>query len=135
MKKILCLILCVSALFLLAGCGQDAPADAEIDLTKLSSTMVYSELANIVSAPDDYLGKTLKMCGTFSSFHSDQTNLTYYSCNVSDVTACCNLGLEFVLRDGYDYPEEGAEICIVGTFSSYQEGAQTYFTLLDAALV
>ena len=35
----------------------------DVDLTKLSSTMVYSEVYNMMYTPDDYIGKTVKMKG------------------------------------------------------------------------
>ena len=37
----------------------------DVDLTRLSSTMVYSEVHNIVYTPGDYIGKTIKMMGQF----------------------------------------------------------------------
>ena len=37
----------------------------DVDLTRLSSTMVYSEVYNMMYAPDDYIGKTIKMTGQF----------------------------------------------------------------------
>ncbi len=44
-----------------------APAQStdgiDVDLTKLSSTMVYSEVYNMMYTPDDYIGKTVKMNG------------------------------------------------------------------------
>ena len=37
----------------------------DFDLTRLSSTMVYSEVYNMMNAPGDYIGKTIKMTGQF----------------------------------------------------------------------
>ena len=37
----------------------------DVDRTTLSSTMVYSEVYNMMSEPDGYLGKTVKMDGSF----------------------------------------------------------------------
>ena len=37
----------------------------DVDLTRLSSTMVYSEVYNMMNAPGDYIGKTIKMTGQF----------------------------------------------------------------------
>ena len=35
----------------------------DADLTRLSSTMVYSEVYNMMYTPGDYIGKTIKMTG------------------------------------------------------------------------
>ena len=88
MKRIITLLLAALMLFSLAACSANttetevsaapaaadssaaAPADlssadAEVDLTTLSSTVVYSEVFNMVNTPDDYVGKTVKMEGAF----------------------------------------------------------------------
>lgn len=36
----------------------------DVDLTRLSSTMVYSEVYNMMTVPGDYIGKTIKNDGT-----------------------------------------------------------------------
>ena len=57
---------------------------------------------------------------------------------ISDATACCSQGIEFVLTDDYtypdDYPERGSEICVMGVFDLYEEGTYTYCTLRDAVI-
>ncbi len=50
----------------------------DIDLTKLSSTMVYSEVANMLTTPDDYTGKSVRMNGTFTFMEGQNRN--YYAC-------------------------------------------------------
>ena len=111
----------------------------DVDLTALSSTMVYSEVYNMLLSPDDYIGKTVKMDGTFAYYHDDSSDKDYFACIISDATACCSQGIEFMLTDDYsypdDYPEEGGNICVVGVFDTYREGDYTYFTLRDATLV
>ena len=104
----------------------------DVDLTILSSTMVYSEVYNMLYLPEDYIGKTIRISGIFVPYHDDATGNDYYACIVMDATACCSQGLEFVLQDGYEYPEEGDDITIVGRFDTYQEGDALYVTLRDA---
>ena len=86
----------------------------DVDLTALSSTMVYSEVYNMLLSPEDYLGKTVKMGGVFAYYHDDASDKDYYACIISDATACCSQGIEFILTDDYsypdDYPEEGEDI-------------------------
>lgn len=110
----------------------------DVDLTTLSSTMVYAEVYNMMVQPQDYIGKTVKMDGLFSFYHDETTGKDYFACIIQDATACCSQGIEFVLTDDYtypeDYPEEGGEICVSGVFDTYQEGEYTYCTLRDATL-
>ncbi len=111
----------------------------DMDLTELSSTMVYSEVYNMMVTPENYIGKTVKMDGMFSCYHDEASDRNYYACIISDATACCSQGIEFVLTDEYsypdDYPEEGGDICVVGVFDTYQEGDIIYCTLRNAKLV
>ena len=101
--------------------SSEAPVDlkgadgTDLDLTKLSATMVFSEVYN------------------------DETKDTdYYSCIVQDATACCAQGIEFKLADNYrfpdDYPPEGSEITVRGRFDVYKEGEYKYAVLKDAVL-
>lgn len=107
-----------------------------VDLTALSSTMVYSEVYNMMYYPENYVGKTVKMSGLYAVYHDESMDKYYHACIISDATACCSQGIEFELTDDYtypdDYPEEGGQICVTGTFDTYQEGEYTYCTLRDA---
>ena len=111
----------------------------DVDLTQLSSTMVYAEVYNMMTTPEAYIGKTVKMDGTFAYYHDKTTNQYYFACLIQDATACCSQGIEFVLTDDYsypdDYPEAGNEICVIGIFDTYQEGSNTYCTLRNAEFV
>lgn len=119
------------------------PADSadgvDVDLTALSSTMVYSEVYNMMVSPEQYIGKTVKMDGLFAYYHDEATGNYYFACIIQDATACCAQGIEFVLTEDYvypdDYPEVDEEICVVGVFDTYQEGDYTYCTLRKAKLV
>lgn len=119
--------------------GKTALSDIDVDLTKLSSTMVYSEVFNMMSKPEDYIGKTIKMDGQFTVYHDESTGNNYFACIIQDATACCAQGMEFVLTDDYsypaDYPGEGEDVAVVGVFDTYMEGDYKYCTLKDAVLV
>lgn len=107
-----------------------------IDLTALSGTMVYSEVYNMMYYPENYIGKTVKMSGSYAVYHDESTGKYYHACIISDATACCTQGIEFELTDDYsypeDYPEEGGEICVEGVFDTYMEGEYTYCILRNA---
>ncbi len=115
------------------------PDHIDIDLTALSSTMVYSEVYSMMSAPEEYIGKTVKMKGPFAYYYDEATRNEYFACIIQDATACCAQGIEFVLAGDYtfpdDYPEIETEICVVGVFDTYQDGDYTYCTLRRAVLL
>ena len=157
MKKLLCVLLAALLLCTLAACGHEdtaqkpAAEDAEgtaavdIDLTVLSGIMVYSEVNSMISFPDNYIGKTVKMKGQFAIgyvYNTDGTpdeSTARFACVIADATACCSQGLEFILTVEHTYPDEypelGAEITVVGTFEWYEEDAFRYYRLGNASYV
>ena len=110
--------------------------EIDVDLTKMSATMVYSEVYNMMVTPDDYLGKTIKMSGKFKVHYDEGSDTYYFACIVQDATACCAQGIEFEGDYIYprDYPDEGSEITVLGTFEIYQDGAYSYCRLKDAEM-
>ena len=156
MKKLFCLLLAALLLCTLAACGREdtekkpAAEDAEgtaavdIDLTALSGIMVYSEVNSMISFPDNYIGKTVKMQGQFTIYQATDENgafipdKMFFACMIADATACCAEGMEFVLEGDYtypdDYPELGAEITVIGEFQSYEENGMTWYHLVNARL-
>lgn len=147
-KKLICAVLAalltVVFIFSVIGCGKDKetvqPAktgEYDVDLTTLSSTMVYSEVYNMMTEPDKYVGKTVRMNGSFAVYEGETQN--YYACLISDAAACCSQGIEFVLDGEHsypdDYPELGEEITVVGTFDKYYEDDVLYCQLINAKIV
>lgn len=107
----------------------------DYDLSQMSSNTVYAEVLGMVYEPDRYRGKTIKMKGAFAVYHDETTDKYYFACIIQDATACCAQGIEFSLKGDYKYPEEGAEITVVGIFDTYEEGEQMYLILNDASFV
>ena len=124
---------------------QTSADGVDVDLTVLSSTMVYSEVYNMLYFyPEDYYGKTVKMTGLFNVYQwVDENGVVLdmpvaYACIISDATACCAEGVECVLEGDYtypdDYPELGTEITVIGEFQSYEENGVTWYHLVNARL-
>lgn len=108
----------------------------DLDLTQLSSTLIYSEVYNMLITPDDYKGKIIKMKGLFNQYTDEQTGKTYNAVIIPDATACCQQGLEFELSDKTNPNfEQGAEITVVGTFDTYSEGELLYCHLKNAKII
>jgi len=144
MKKNLFILLSLS-LLLYTGCSNKDKSqnsdnaslkikNVDVDLTILSSTMVYAEVFNIMSKPDSYLGKTIKLNGLFYSSYYDENDTTYYYVVITDATSCCPQGLEFIWNGERkypeDYPDERSKIEVTGVFGSYNEFGETYYHLL-----
>lgn len=116
-----------------------ADSDAEsIDLTTLSSTMVYAEVYNMMVNPEDYIGKTVTMEGEFTILEDVSTGNIYTACLIYDAAACCAQGLEFLLVGDAvypdDYPEVGDAIKVTGVFETYDENGIQYCHLVDSVL-
>ena len=122
----------------------DTAESTFVDLTALSSTMVYAEVFAMMSSPEDYVGKTVKMQGIFSKGQlyaagSLNDGGTVFACVIQDATACCAQGIPFELAGDHtypqDYPELGDTITVVGTFEIHQQEGMQFCRLRDAELV
>ena len=149
MKKTLSviLILCMMCL-IFAGCGAESSAvilspeevanalaqgKVDVDLTALSSTMVYGEVSNMMTNSDNYMGKIIKASGVYATQHFEKTNDNYHYVVIEDAASCCKQGIEFVWSGEHkfpeDYPTKGAEIELVGVYGKYEELGQPYYYL------
>lgn len=112
----------------------------DIDLTTMSSTMVYSEVYNMMDDPSTYRGKIIKIFGPFLPFESTDPSFCYPAIVVQDATACCASGIEFLLygvprcsmSGGNGYPLYNEDATIVGKYDTYLEGTSLYGHLVDA---
>ncbi len=105
----------------------------DVDVTALSSVMVYAEVYNMMTRPAEYMGKTVKIRGQYYSDYYDKTGKTYFYVTIADTSECCRQGVEFIWNGAHaypaDYPQEQSEIEITGVFSSYDEDEITYYYL------
>ena len=100
-------------------------SEPDIDLTKMSATMIYSTVFQFLIDWESYEGKTIRIRGIYTPFFRQETNRLYHNVVIQDATACCKEGLEFVWGDGKhpenEYPDEGSEIIVQGVFEQYYE--------------
>ena len=141
MKKTVSLVIIFVIVLALVSCGETKPADenVDLDLTALSSVLVYSEVYNMLVTPQNYVGKTVKMNGQFTTAYGEETGLYYPAVIIKDATACCSQGMEFVLKGNPQYPTGypalNEEITVVGTFETYDEFGVMYCHLVNAEIV
>ena len=103
--------------------------------------MVYATVYQMMTNPQEYEGKMIKMRGLYDTSYYEETDTTYHFCIIKDATACCSQGLEFVWEDGThkypeEYPEKQEEIEVTGIFEVYQEEGDEnkYCRLKDASM-
>ena len=158
MKNYLAVILLLGAAFILAGCqsvGASQPENGDaagfasetweaeavdVDLTRLSSTIAYAEAYSILTGPDAYMGKTIKVSGRYFPSYFSETGLNYHFVLIDDATSCCQQGFEFIWNGDRavpdDYPEKDTEIELVGQLQSYKELGNTYcYLAVDEIIV
>ncbi len=110
---------------------------ADVDVSKLSSTMVYSVVYDMTTRPKEYIGKKVRISGSMATYHDEETDMTYYACLIADATACCSQGIEFQTTDEFDpadYPAEGEPVTVMGTYDTYEENGYQYCVLKEAVL-
>lgn len=122
---------------------EDAPdiqLDGEIiDLTQMNSNMVYVVMNQMNMNPSEYVGKTVILQGNFDTLFDEGTQKQYHYALMTDETACCSVGLEFVWDDGNhvypdEYPEPGEMIKVTGQFETYMdEGVNFLYCRLSNA--
>ncbi|MCR4646943.1 MAG: hypothetical protein K5695_16305 [Oscillospiraceae bacterium] len=114
------------------------PSEGDIDLTQLDSNMVYAQVYDMVYNPEAYAGRNVRAKGPFAYYQDEETGKEYFAVLISDATACCAQGIEFVLeKDAVypdDYPETGTEIIVDGVYNMYEEKGSTYVQLLHAQI-
>ena len=117
----------------------DPNGEFDVDLTQLSSSMVYGQVYEMVYNPDEYIGKTVKMHGPFAYYKDETTGKEYFAVLITDAMACCSQGIEFELEGNHkypdDYPELNSEITVTGTFNKYEENNIPYIELLGAQII
>ena len=116
-KVVLAVLLAFAALFAKEPGGKEK---YDIDISRMSGTMVYGQVNQMIMYPSKYLGKHIKMKGIFSSYYDDQIDRRFYGCVIADALACCSQGLAFELAKPRKYPEqypaEGDAIIVEGDF-------------------
>lgn len=131
-------VLCLFAFITSSNAGENVSANhVDIDLSRMSATMVYSMVYQMVTEPQKFVGKSIKMKGTFSSYYDEAVDRRFFGCVIKDALACCSQGLAFETatprKYPKEYPSEGAAITIVGIFEYEQEEDGIGFPIIKKA--
>ena len=116
-KVILAVLLAFATLFAEDTSGKKK---YDIDLSRMSGTMIYGQVNQMVMYPQKYIRKHIKMKGIFSSYYDEELERRFYGCVIQDALACCSQGLTFELAKPREfpkeYPAEGDIIIVEGDF-------------------
>ena len=69
----------------------------DVDLTLMGSDLVYATVYQMMSKPEEYEGKTIRIEGKYYASYYPITDKYYNYCLIADALACCSQGLEFEL--------------------------------------
>ena len=100
--------------------------DIDIDMTEFGSDLIYATIYQMMTDPDSYIGKTIRIEGMYYSSWYEETNQNYYYVLIQDAMACCSQGIEFIWGDDThvypdEYPSETTEVIVTGVFETYTE--------------
>ncbi len=104
----------------------------DVDLTLMGSDLVYATVYQMMSKPEEYEGKTIRIEGKYYASYYPITDKYYNYCLIADALACCSQGLEFELGGDAvypgDYPSDQSEVIVTGVFETYtEEAGQTFY--------
>ena len=109
----------------------------DVDLNNLNANVVYSQVFLMMTEPDKFIGKRIRMSGQFNVYAAEEGNPSgvteYYAIIIADAQACCQQGIEFVWP-GHTYPEGFPEVksnaSVTGIFEVYEENGKKYCRLV-----
>jgi len=107
-----------------------ADVQVDVDFTLLSDIMARAELNNLLTNSNQYIGKTIKVSGSYYSLYLPETSQEYHFISFAYADACCRSGLEFRMAENSTplekYPEQNKDIIVIGTVGKYEEWGSTY---------
>lgn len=109
----------------------------DVDLNNLNANVVYAQVFQMMTEPDKFIGKRIRMSGQFNVYAAEEGNPSgvteYYAIIIADAQACCQQGIEFVWP-GHTYPEGFPEVksnaSVTGIFEVYEENGKKYCRLI-----
>ncbi|MBQ9306588.1 MAG: hypothetical protein IJ229_01585 [Clostridia bacterium] len=108
----------------------------DLDLTQMSEDEAYEMLDNIFLEPEDYLGMTIRMSGTYDVYEDPYSGRVYHSCLLSGPADCCGQGIEFVMaEEAVEDLFYGDAITVTGKLAEYDEDGYAYLHLVDTVLI
>ena len=88
-----------AALMFALACAFSAPAAGKgpVDLRSMSRTMAFAAVYDMQVNPGTYVGRLVRMNGSFATFEVRPGEIKGTACIIKDAAACCAAGLEFAV--------------------------------------
>jgi len=140
LKKVLFSI-CLSLIISMTSCSknnspsvQEGQPRIDLDLTKMSASLIYSNVFNMMVDPDSFKGKTIKVDGNFRILNGPNGEIAW-TVIVPDATACCEQGLSFTWGFGEDVPATDTPVTVTGIFTIKEIDDGIYYSYLTGTEV
>lgn len=105
----------------------------DVDLSEMSKENAYAEAYNIIVSPNAYIGKTIRVSGTFANNVYEEGEGYFPTCVIEDGNEeHYPLSIEFVEKDGEVLPNSGDEFTVTGVFETYDVDGNPYYHLVNA---
>ena len=131
-KAVLCfLLIAVMIAAMLPGFAETVEVD--LDLSTMTTSIAYAQMVAILREPAAYVGKTLRIAGSFNYSELRQRAVII----VADKSACCETSLDFITAQDLAYPDDYPGLykrfTVVGTLTASEE-AEIGYLLADAVI-
>ncbi|MBQ9744966.1 MAG: hypothetical protein IJW19_07570 [Clostridia bacterium] len=129
MKKIVAILLLAVLMLSFTSCSETI----DYDLSAMDKHEAIEFLNGVTGKTEEMEGKVIKIQGLF--YEIKTVDRIYYSVMIVEEEHGHRNGIEFVLEEEPEsYPEVGTEIIVVGEFSTYKEGINTFCQLSNATM-
>lgn len=116
----------INPIIRLVGSAENIPPplfDVDVDFTTFSGDEFDDEYSNIIFwHTEDYIGKTMRIIGSYYGFFDNNTDRHYHFIFLEDSMGCCVRQFEFNFSEGNEpdeFPEESTIIDLTGVFGEY----------------
>lgn len=106
---------------------------ADIDLTKMSKTMLFAVVLDIRSRPEHYLGKSVRMSGKFAIIQGvdaqgqPDPDKIFYNCVIPGAQSSLEFGVAGELYYPEDFPDLESTITVEGVYEKYEDNGKVYY--------
>ncbi len=107
----------------------------DYDFTKMSSTITYAQIYDMMWNPDFYVGKVLKVQGVYYSKYFDDISSEQHYVVINDALGCCPQGLEFIVteEENPSFPQADSLVEIYGTFEKTVINGLTFYRIVTTS--
>ncbi len=136
-KTILICLACLCLLAAMTGCANRPDPNVDFDYSIYAPEEANKQLDIIMQAPEDYIGKTLKITGEFHWSTTYDSSVEFaIRPNYTKYGAELPFQLKAPWQSPDEWPERAASMCLVGTLQIIETpDGGTRLALVDAEIV